>query len=42
MEVPFDEGLAKHIGPAPCADAREGTGEASERGTLEPDNSRAT
>ena len=29
MEVHRDEGLANHIGPEPCAVAREGTGEAS-------------
>ena len=34
MQVPYDEGLANHIGPAPCVDAREGIGEASERGSV--------
>ena len=29
MRVPHDEGLAIHIGPEPCAGAREGAGEAS-------------
>lgn len=29
MQVPYDEGAASRIGPEPCADAREGTGEAS-------------
>ena len=29
MQVPYDEGLAIHIGPAPCAGVREDTGEAS-------------
>ena len=29
MEVRYDEGLANHIGPEPCADVREGIGEAS-------------
>ena len=34
MQVPYDEGLANHIGPAPCVDAREGMGEASVRGNV--------
>ena len=34
MQVPYDEGLANHIGPAPCVDAREGMGEASVRGSV--------
>ena len=34
MKEPYDEGLANHIGPAPCVAAREGTGEASERGCV--------
>ena len=29
MQVHRDEGLANHIGPEPCADIREGVGEAS-------------
>ena len=29
MQVPRDEGVAIHIGPEPCAGAREGVGEAS-------------
>ena len=29
MEVHCDEGVAIHIGPEPCVDAREGIGEAS-------------
>ena len=29
MQVPYGEGVAIHIGPEPCADAREGAGEAS-------------
>jgi hypothetical protein len=29
VQVPYDEGVATRIGPEPCADAREGTGEAS-------------
>ena len=29
MKVRYDEGVANHIGPEPCAGAREGTGEAS-------------
>src|ERR1700688_4130534 len=29
VKVPYDEGVAIHIGPAPCAGVREGTGEAS-------------
>ena len=29
MRVRYDEGIANHIGPEPCAGAREGTGEAS-------------
>ena len=34
MEVPYDEGLANLIGPAPCVDVREGIGEASEMGNV--------
>ena len=29
MQVRYDEGVANHIGLEPCADAREGGGEAS-------------
>ena len=29
MQVHYDEGVATHIGPEPCAVAREGRGEAS-------------
>ena len=29
MEVRYDEGVANHIGPEPCAITREGGGEAS-------------
>ena len=29
MRVPYDEGIANRIGPEPCADVREGVGEAS-------------
>ena len=29
VKVHYDEGVAIHIGPEPCAVAREGTGEAS-------------
>lgn len=29
MEVHYDEGVASHIGPEPCAGIREGVGEAS-------------
>jgi hypothetical protein len=29
VEVHYDKGLAIHIGPEPCAGAREGVGEAS-------------
>ena len=29
MQVLYDEGLANHIGPEPCAGIREGVGEAS-------------
>ena len=29
MQVRYDEGVANHIGPEPCAVAREGDGEAS-------------
>ena len=29
VRVHYDEGVANHIGPEPCAGAREGTGEAS-------------
>ena len=29
MQVHYDEGVANHIGPEPCAGAREGVGEAS-------------
>ena len=28
MQVPYDEGVANHIGPKSCAVAREGLGEA--------------
>jgi hypothetical protein len=31
VQVPYDEGVAIRIGPAPCAVAREGIGEASAR-----------
>lgn len=30
MQVPYDEGIANHIGPESCAGAREGLGEAFE------------
>ena len=33
MKEPYDQGLANQIGPAPCADVREGIGEASVRGS---------
>ena len=29
MQVHYDEGVASHIGPEPCAGIREGVGEAS-------------
>ena len=29
MQVYYDEGIANHIGPEPCAGVREGDGEAS-------------
>jgi hypothetical protein len=29
VQVHYDEGVATHIGPEPCAGAREGVGEAS-------------
>ena len=29
MQVRYDEGVAIHIGPEPCADIREDVGEAS-------------
>ena len=29
MQVHYDEGIAIHIGPEPCAGVREGVGEAS-------------
>jgi hypothetical protein len=29
VKVHYDEGLARHIGPEPCAGIREGVGEAS-------------
>ena len=29
MQVRYDEGIANHIGPEPCADFREDVGEAS-------------
>ncbi|MEJ2116649.1 MAG: hypothetical protein P8Y36_01600 [Alphaproteobacteria bacterium] len=29
MKVRYDEGIANHIGPEPCAGIREGVGEAS-------------
>jgi hypothetical protein len=34
MQVPYDQGLANQIGPAVCADVREGMGEASQRGSV--------
>lgn len=34
MKESYDEGLANHIGPAPCVHVREGMGEASERGSV--------
>ena len=34
MQVPCDEGLAIHIGPESCADAREGLGEALTGGRI--------
>ena len=34
MKEPYDQGLANQIGPAPCAEVREGIGEASERGSV--------
>ena len=34
MQEPYDQGLADQIGPAPCADVREGMGEASVRGSV--------
>jgi hypothetical protein len=40
VQVRCDEGVATHIGPKPCVDAREGVGEASaggvQRPTIEP------
>ena len=33
MQEPYDQGLVNQIGPAPCADVREGMGEASVRGS---------
>jgi len=33
MEEPYVEGVATHDGPEPCADDREGVGEALDRGT---------
>src|SRR5215470_3540607 len=42
MEEPYVEGVATHDGPEPCAGAREGAGEALDRGTrrrdIEPRN----
>ena len=32
MQVRYDEGVAIHVGPEPCAAAREGCGEASAGG----------
>jgi len=29
VKVPYDEGIASHIGPEPCVGTREGDGEAS-------------
>ena len=29
MQVRYDEGVANHIGPEPCADVRKGVGKAS-------------
>ena len=34
MKEPYDQGLANQIGPVPCTAAREGMGEASERGSV--------
>ena len=31
MQVHYDEGIANHIGPEPCAGIREDVGEASAR-----------
>lgn len=42
MEEPYTEGVATHGGPESCAGAREGVGEALDRGTcrraIEPRN----
>ena len=42
MKEPYDQGLANQIGPAPCADVREGMGEASVRGSAGWVSSRET
>ena len=34
MRVPYAEGVANRIGPEPCADDREGVGEASVGGCI--------
>ena len=36
MEEPYAEGVATHGGPEPCVGAREGAGEALDRGTRRP------
>jgi hypothetical protein len=36
MKEPYIEGVAIHDGPEPCAGAREGVGEALDRGTCRP------
>ena len=40
MQVPYDEGVAIHIGPESCAVAREGIGEALTGGRIGQPSSR--
>jgi hypothetical protein len=34
VQVPYDEGIANHVGPESCAGAREGLGEALTGGSI--------
>jgi len=36
VQVHYDEGIANHIGPEPCAGIREDVGESVGRGTYRP------
>ena len=40
MQVPYDEGVATHIDPESCADAREGFGEVLTGGRIGQPSSR--